>query len=108
MMMEAALQRHDQGRADSIVVSLLAPYGELPFLPLYALMYAPDGCGFSGQDCTDERWREPVHGSLPEPDPEPVRARRLTEAEVEEIFKQEILEHTVELCCLNGIRRPGG
>ena len=49
-----------------------------------------------------------MHGSLPEPDPEPVRARRLTEAEVEEIFKQEILEHTVELCCLNGIRRPGG
>ena len=68
MMMDAALQRYGQGGADSILVSLHAPYEEFPHLPLNHLVYAPDGCGFFGQNCVESPWREPAHGVLPEPE----------------------------------------
>lgn len=70
-MMEAALQRHDQDRPDSILVTLMAPYGGIVRLPQNQIVYSPDGCDFIGKECTGESWVTPMHGTLPPVESEP-------------------------------------
>lgn len=64
-MMTAAVDRHRQDWPDAVSVRLWDSY-EDDFAARNRIVYTPDGCGWTGDDCTDELWTDPLHGTIPE------------------------------------------
>ena len=57
VMMTAGVDRHRQGQPDVVSVRLWKSY-EDDLAAFARLVYAPDGCGRTGDDCTNELWTE--------------------------------------------------
>ena len=55
VMMTAGVDRHRQGQPDAVSIRLWKSY-EDDLAALARLVYAPDGCSWTGDDCTDELW----------------------------------------------------
>ena len=53
-LMEAAV-RVQRESFPQYVEAFLLPFEAAPY-PMASIRYAPDGCGVSGSDCTDDRW----------------------------------------------------
>lgn len=62
-MMQAAIDRYEVHRPYALSVRLWRPYGE-DFWALNRIVYAPDGCGWAGIDCTDESWPDLLKGEI--------------------------------------------
>ena len=63
-MMQEAIRRHEMDQPDAISVRLWRSYKD-DSNAQNRLVYAPDGCGWAGTDCTGELWRDLMHGELP-------------------------------------------
>ena len=71
-MMRAALDRYQADLwPDAISVRLWASY-ERDSVIQNKIVYAPDGCGWAGTDCTGEVWTDLDNGDMPETDEEAV------------------------------------
>ena len=64
-MMAAAVGRHRQDWPDAVSVRLWDSY-EDDSVTRNRVVYAPDGCGWTGDDCTDELWTDLQRGGIPE------------------------------------------
>ena len=63
-MMQAATDRYNLDRPDAVSVRLWRSYGD-DSNARNRIVFAPDGCGWSGDDCTEEIWRDLLHGKWP-------------------------------------------
>lgn len=63
-LMWAAADRHQVDRPDAVSVRLWRSY-ENGSNAQNRIVYAPDGCGWSGDDCTGELWTELLKGDMP-------------------------------------------
>lgn len=63
-MMLAARMRHKDSNLDAVLVRVWQPY-EDGGNALNRIVYAPDGCGWAGTNCTGEVWTELLAGELP-------------------------------------------
>ena len=63
-MMRAATDRHQVDQPDAVSVRLWRSY-EDDSNAQNRLVYAPDGCGWSGDDCTGELWTDLLKGDMP-------------------------------------------
>ena len=63
-MMQVAIRRHQVDQPDAVSVRLWRSY-EDDSNAQNRLIYAPDGCGWSGDDCAGESWTELLKGDLP-------------------------------------------
>ena len=64
IMMRAATDRHQVDQPDAVSVRLWRSY-EDDSNAQNRLVYAPDGCGWSGDDCTGELWTDLLKGDMP-------------------------------------------
>ena len=63
-LMRAATDRHQVDSPDAVSVRLWRSYGNGSNAQ-NRIVYAPDGCGWSGGDCTGEVWTELLKGDMP-------------------------------------------
>ena len=63
-MMQAATDRYNLDRPDAISVRLWRSYRD-DSNARNRIVFSPDGCGWSGDDCTEEIWRDLLHGKWP-------------------------------------------
>ena len=63
-MMLAATNRYNLDRPDAVSVRLWDSYGD-DSSALNSIVFAPDGCGWPGDDCTGELWTELLKGDMP-------------------------------------------
>ena len=63
-MMRAATDRYNLDQPDAVSVRLWRSYNE-ESSALNRIVYAPDGCGWAGNDCTGELWTELLKGNIP-------------------------------------------
>ena len=63
-LMRAATDRHQVDSPDAVSVRLWRSYGNGSDAQ-NRIVYAPDGCGWSGGDCTGEVWTELLKGDMP-------------------------------------------
>ena len=63
-MMWAATNRHEVDRPNAVSVRLWRSY-EDDSSAQNRIVYAPDGCGWSGDSCTGELWTDLLKGDLP-------------------------------------------
>lgn len=64
-MMKAAVDHHRQAWPDAISVRLWESYGA-GANAINRIVYAADGCGWTGDACTDVLWTELLRGDIPQ------------------------------------------
>lgn len=63
-MMAAAIARHAKDRPDAVSARLWENY-ERDDIIQNRIIYAPDGCGWTGDDCSGEIWTDLFRGTIP-------------------------------------------
>ena len=63
-MMKAAVERHRKDWPDAVSVRLWGSYGADQVIT-NSIDYAPDGCGWTGDDCAGRIWTNPHKGNVP-------------------------------------------